>query len=88
MKIIVQKSFEKDIAKISNKDLAAIVLGLIHELESCQNLSEIAHLKKMSGKGSYYRIRVGDYRLGFKLSEETLILLRFMSRKDIYKYFP
>jgi mRNA interferase RelE/StbE len=88
MKIIVQKSFEKDIAKISNKELASIVLELINELEGCQNLSEIAHLKKMSGNGSYYRIRVGDYRLGLQLSEHTLILLRFMSRKDIYKYFP
>ena len=42
----------------------------------------------MSGKGNYYRIRVGNYRLGIKLSEQTIILLRFMNRKDIYKYFP
>jgi len=88
MKIIVQKSFEKDIAKINDKQLAAIVYALIEELESCQNLSNVPHLKKMAGKGNYYRIRVGNYRLGLKLSEETLILLRFMSRKDIYKYFP
>jgi mRNA interferase RelE/StbE len=88
MKIQVQKSFEKDISKIGNKDLAAAVLKLIDELENCQLLSEVQHLKKMAGKGGYYRIRIGDYRLGFKLSEQTLILLRFMSRKDIYKYFP
>ena len=88
MKIIVQKSFEKDIAKISNKELASIVFTLINQLENCQTLSEISHLKKIVGKGNYYRIRVGDYRLGLKLSEETIILLRFMSRKDIYKYFP
>ena len=88
MKIIVQKSFEKDIAKINDKALAAIVYALIEELENCQNLSKVTHLKKMAGKGNYYRIRVGNYRLGLKLSEQTLILLRFMSRKDIYKYFP
>ena len=88
MKIIVQKSFEKDIVKINNKEFAAIVFALIEELEGCQTLSEISHLKKMAGKGNYYRIRVGDYRLGIKLSEQTLILLRFMSRRDIYKYFP
>ena len=88
MKVIVQKSFEKDIGKINNKELATIVFELIEQLENCKSLSEIAHLKKMSGKGGYYRVRLGDYRLGLKLSEQTLILLRFMSRKDIYKYFP
>jgi mRNA interferase RelE/StbE len=88
MKIIVQKSFERDIAKITNKELASLVLGVIEELENCHSLSKISHLKKMAGKGGYYRIRVGDYRLGLKLSQDTLVLLRFMSRKDIYKYFP
>jgi mRNA interferase RelE/StbE len=88
MKIEVRKSFEKDIAGISDKNLALIVFALIDQFEICQALSEISHLKKMKGKGNYYRIRVGNYRLGLKLSEGTLILLRFMSRKDIYKYFP
>jgi mRNA interferase RelE/StbE len=88
MKIEVQKSFEKDIAKLKDKTAATAVLKLIDELENCESLSEILHLKKMTGKGNYYRIRIGDYRLGLKLSEQTLILLRFMSRKDIYKYFP
>jgi mRNA interferase RelE/StbE len=88
MKIEVRKSFEKDVARINNRELAAIVFTLISELERCRSLLEIAHIKKMAGKGNYYRIRVGSYRLGLKLSEETVILLRFMNRKDIYKYFP
>ena len=46
MKIEVQKSFEKDITRINNKELAANVMTLINELESCQMLSEISHLKK------------------------------------------
>lgn len=45
MKIIVQKFFEKDIAKINDKELAAIVYLLIEELEDCQNLSKVTHLK-------------------------------------------
>jgi mRNA interferase RelE/StbE len=88
MRIEVRKSFEKDISKISNKELAADVNELIEDLERCEAISEIPHLKKLSGKGNYYRIRVGNHRLGLMISEQTLILLRFMSRKDIYKYFP
>lgn len=88
MKLEVQKSFEKDISTIRDKKLAAQLNGLIEELEGCQTLSQIRHLKKMSAKGNYYRIRIGNYRLGLKAERHTLILLRFMHRKDIYSYFP
>ncbi|GIK72728.1 MAG: hypothetical protein BroJett021_17160 [Chloroflexota bacterium] len=36
----------------------------------------------------YYRIRVGDYRLGLALEGDTVILVRFLHRKEIYRYFP
>ena len=88
MKVEVQKSFEKDIEKISNKKLAEQVGTLIHELENCKALSEIHNVKKMKAKGSYYRIRIGSYRLGLKQEQDILHLLRFMDRKDIYTYFP
>lgn len=88
MKILVQKSFEKDILKISDKKLAVQVSQVIDELETCTKLSEIKHLKKMAGKGGYYRIRVGNYRLGIRVEENTVYLLRFMHRKEIYSFFP
>ena len=88
MKVEVQKSFEKDIEKISNKKLAEQVQAVIQELEDCKSLSEIHHAKKMKAKGNYYRIRIGNFRLGLKQEQQTLTLLRFMDRKDIYTYFP
>ena len=88
MKVEVLNSFEKDIAKIKDKDLALEVFALIEMLEACSNLTTIPKLKKMQGKGSYYRIRLGDYRVGLQINNKTLTLIRFMSRKDIYKYFP
>lgn len=88
MKVEVQKSFEKDIEKISNKKLAKQVNAFIEQLENCKSLSEIHNVKKMKAKGLYYRIRIGNYRLGLKQEQQTLILLRFMDRKDIYTYFP
>ena len=88
MKVEAQKSFEKDIEKISDKKLATSVETIIEALEKCKSLSEIHNLKKMKAKGSYYRIRIGNYRLGLKQEQDTLTLLRFMHRKDIYNYFP
>lgn len=88
MKVEVQKSFEKDVSRISDKKLAAQLNRLIEELENCKSFSQIHHLKKMSAKGNYYRIRIGSYRVGLKTERDTVILLRFMHRKDIYSYFP
>lgn len=88
MKIEVQKSFEKDIEKITDKKLAEQVSLVIEELEKCKSLSDIRNVKKMKAKGLYYRIRIGNYRLGLKQNLNSVILLRFMHRKDIYSYFP
>lgn len=35
-----------------------------------------------------FRIRIGDYRLGCVLVDETLCLVRLLDRKEIYKHFP
>jgi len=44
--------------------------------------------KKIEGYEAYYRLRIGDYRLGIKLAGNTLELIRFLHRKDIYRRFP
>jgi len=88
MKVSVQSSFEKDVLKIKDKKLAKQLNRAIGIFENCKSLSEIPNLKKIKSKGSYYRLRLGSYRLGFKIEKETIVLLRFMDRKEIYKYFP
>lgn len=88
MKIIVRKSFEKDILKITNKNIAQKILHLIAELEKVETLSDIPHLKKLTAQGNYFSIREGNFRIGFKLEQDTVILLRGMDRKEIYKFFP
>jgi mRNA interferase RelE/StbE len=88
MNLKVQKLFEKDILNIRNKKLAAQISSVIGHLEASKNISEIKNLKKLSAKGNYYRIRIGDYRMGIKIEKDEITLLRFMHRKDIYKYFP
>ena len=88
MKLEIQKYFEKDIQEISDVKLASQILTVIQNLENCNALTEIKHLMKMKAKGSYFRIRIGNYRLGLKQEKDTLTLLRFLHRKDIYKHFP
>lgn len=43
----------------------------------------------MKGHAGFYRIRIGDYRVGFELVNNNEILLILVAhRKDIYKRFP
>lgn len=42
----------------------------------------------MQGGGSYYRIRVGDHRLGLSIMDNIVVLVRFLNRSEIYKNFP
>ena len=82
------KKFEKDLDKLSHKPTVQNVISLIEEIESVKSLSEIGNVKKMKGYSDAYRIRVGNYRIGIYVEDETILLARILHRKDIYKYFP
>ena len=49
---------------------------------------EIGDLKKLRGGERYYRIRLGEYRIGLILEGDKVVFVRFLPRKDIYRYFP
>jgi mRNA interferase RelE/StbE len=61
---------------------------VIEEVEVAQHLGELTNLKKVSGGSNFYRVRVGDYRLGIALEEDTVEFVRCLHRRDIYRYFP
>jgi mRNA interferase RelE/StbE len=74
VKVAVEKSFSKDVNKIRNKKVLLEVQKIINSLEKSSSINEIPHTKKIEGYSSYYRIRIGDYRLGF----EKYLLMKFL----------
>jgi mRNA interferase RelE/StbE len=60
-----RKSFEKDLAKIQDEDLLSRIKAAIEEVEAVESLLDLTNVKKLKGDGDYYRIRIGDYRIGF-----------------------
>lgn len=64
MKIEFRKSFEKDLSKIRDKELLKRIQAAIEAVESTDNLLEIDNIIKLKAKGDFYRIRVGDHRIG------------------------
>jgi mRNA interferase RelE/StbE len=69
-------------------DLKKRVAEIIESVEQTQDLREIGNLKELRGSDRYYRIRMGDYRIGVALEAETVVFVRFLHRKDVYRYFP
>jgi len=89
MKILIDKSFVKDVDKIRDKKILHNLNKLIIELENSKSFTELPHVKKIKGYDSFFRIRIGNYRLGLEeISGKGICLTRFLHRKDIYKYFP
>ncbi len=88
MKVDFKKSFLKELKKLNNKSLKSAIYECISQVESAENHTQVKNLKKLSGYDIYYRIRIGDYRVGVKIESEIVYFVVFEHRKDIYKGFP
>ena len=88
MNVIFRHSFAKDLKQIRERALLQRVQELIVQMEGANSLDEVGHIKKIQGSTGYYRVRLGDYRLGIRVDGETVVLVRFLHRKEIYRYFP
>jgi mRNA interferase RelE/StbE len=83
------KSFEKSIDRIRDNSIAPKIQKIIELLESAKSLNELSNIKKLSGYKTYYRFRLGDYRLGIeKINDTTIRLIIIAHRKNIYNLFP
>lgn len=88
MKVEFKKSFLKELRKLKNKPLQNSIHKCIIQVELAESITEIKNVKKLAGFDVYYRIRVGDYRIGVKLENDLVTFVVFEHRKDIYKTFP
>jgi len=88
VKVEFRESFAKDLKGVKEKGLLRRVRELIEATEKANSLAELSNLKKLKGGGNYFRSRVGEYRIGIVFENDTIVFVRFLNRKDIYKYFP
>ena len=78
----------KCIHKIADNNLKAKIIECIQNVELSDNIKQINDLKKLKGHKSFYRIKLGDYRIGVKIDSEVVVFVTVAHRKDIYKLFP
>jgi len=60
----------------------------IEDLEQSENIKGFRGIKKLSGHQNAFRLRIGNYRLGFYVVDNEVHFDRFLKRNDIYKVFP
>ena len=61
---------------------------VISKFKKAKSLSEISNIKKLQSEENDYRLSFGNFRIGFSLVDGSIVLKRYLHRKDIYKYFP
>jgi mRNA interferase RelE/StbE len=88
MKVEFRKSFEKDLRKIKDTELLQRIQSIVEEVENIDSLMGLINIKKLKAEGDFYRIRIGNYRVGLSLNNETVIFVCVLHRKEIYRYFP
>jgi len=89
MKLLYGKRFNKDLDAIRHEaKVKKKLLELIEQIKETDSLANLKGVRKIEGYQNYFRIKVGNYRLGIKLTKKRIELIRFLHRKEIYRRFP
>jgi mRNA interferase RelE/StbE len=83
-----RESFDADLSAIADPALLRRIRKVIEQVEAARTFQQIPNLKRLEASGKYYRIRVGDFRLGFVFESGSVTFVRCLDRKEIYRYFP
>ena len=80
--VVLSKNAQKQLDKLPNQ-IADPILNSISELE---NNPRPQGFKKLKGRDGY-RIRIGNYRIIYKIFEKELVIdvITLGHRKDVYK---
>jgi len=57
-------------------------------LKNAEKVWDVEWIKKLSWYSGFYRMRLGGYRIWFRLQWESIEILILKSRGDFYKIFP
>ena len=87
MVAITNEKFWKSLKKLKNFHVAENVLNAIENVEAAQTWQDIKELKRLKGAIAY-RIRIGDYRIGVLIENDTVEFISVAHRKEFYNTFP
>ena len=88
MKVLCSKKSLKELAKVPKQQRKITEFFAFKVLTDLESIKEIRSTKKLNGHKSAYRVRFGDYRLGFTTIENKITLERILHRGNFYRNFP
>jgi mRNA interferase RelE/StbE len=82
-------SFIRDLKALKKAPIFNTIKSFVfEEIPSFDRLDQISNLKKLKGNDNAYRVRVGDYRIGMFIENDTITFARVQHRREIYRNFP
>jgi mRNA-degrading endonuclease RelE of RelBE toxin-antitoxin system len=82
-------AFIRDLRRLRGRPEYNRIYRLVfEEMPGWDSLEGHRQIKCFSGPEHAYRIRLGDYRIGFHWVGEELIFSRVLHRREIYRFFP
>ena len=89
MRIDITKQFIKSASKLPSLTQKQVA-NVIDNFQNAPSILEIKNLKSLYSKKNriYYRIRVGDYRIGIQLIDDIYYFQTIDVRGDFYKTYP
>jgi mRNA interferase RelE/StbE len=88
MKTAFRASFLNDVKKLREGKVQRAVAAAISNVEQANSLDQIRALKRLSGHHEYFRIRVGDWRIGLRVENDLVTFVRCLNRREVYRFFP
>jgi len=88
MRTAFRTSFTRDLRKVKSQSTRDRVREVIEQVEAAPDPAAISDLKKLTGASNAYRIRIGDYRIGVTIEGDLMEFVRFLHRRDLYRFFP
>jgi len=88
MKVEYSKQSLKDLAVIPSKLRTPIEKFIFNELPETTSISESKKIELLKGYKNFFKVRLGNYRVGIYKEGNTLIVKRILHCKEIYRYFP
>jgi len=84
-----KKTSVKDLANIPDPYRDKISKIIFEDIPQADNIHNCGlDISSMKGYPNSFRIRVGKYRIGLKILDNTIVFYRIKTREEIYSVFP
>ncbi len=88
MEVEYLRTFAQDLKRINEPALLRRIDQVIAEVKGAATLRDVRNVKKLEDEKNAFRIRIGDYRIGFYLLKGRVLFAHVANRRDIYRIFP